>query len=113
MATTMSTRPVAHTPPTRPNRPGRSRAGRSRIAAVVAAALLPASGCAAAPSVNILGSFFPAWLISIVIGVVLTVLTRQVFLVTNIQPYLRPAALAYPCLVLLWTFATWLVLFAN
>src|SRR5262245_65627158 len=29
------------------------------------------------PVGNILGSFFPAWLISIVIGVVLTVLSRQ------------------------------------
>jgi hypothetical protein len=29
-----------------------------------------------APSVNILGSFFPAWLVSIVIGTVLTVLAR-------------------------------------
>ena len=77
------------------------------------AALLTTPGCRVAPSVNILGSFFPAWLISIVIGVVLTVLTRQTFSVTKIDPYIRPAAVAYPCLVLLWTFATWLVLFAS
>ena len=51
-----------------------------------------------APSVNILGSFFPAWLISIVIGVLLTVLVRQVFVAINVASYLRPAALVYPCL---------------
>ena len=49
-----------------------------------------------APSVNILGSFFPAWLISIVTGIVLTVLVRQVFVATRIAPYLRPAAPGVP-----------------
>ena len=82
-------------------------------AAVVGAACLPVSGCAVVPSVNILGSFFPAWLISIVIGVVLTVLSRQAFLLTKIAPYLRPAAVAYVCLILLWTLATGLVVFAS
>ena len=71
------------------------------------------SGCGVIPSVNILGSFFPAWLISIVTGVVLTVLTRQAFLIARIAPYVRPAAVAYGCLILLWTLATWLVVFAS
>jgi hypothetical protein len=71
------------------------------------------SGCGLAPSVNILGSFFPAWLISIVTGVVLTVLVRQVFVATELAPYLRPAGLVYPCLACLLTFATWLVLFGG
>ena len=77
------------------------------------AAALSLSGCGIVPSVNILGSFFPAWLISIVSGVLLTVLSRQVFLVTGIAPQLRPAPLVYTSLVLLWTFATWLVVFAS
>jgi YtcA family len=81
--------------------------------AIVAGTVLCSSGCGVVPSVNILGSFFPAWLISIVIGVVLTVLTRQAFLMTKIAPYLRHAALMYPCLILLWTLATWLVVFAS
>jgi len=77
------------------------------------AMLLLTSGCGLAPSVNILGSFFPAWLISIVTGVVLTVLVRQVFIATKIAPYLRPAGLVYPCLAGLLIFATWLVLFGH
>jgi hypothetical protein len=36
-----------------------------------------------APSVNILGSFFPAWLISIVVGLVLTAIVRQVLVATD------------------------------
>lgn len=75
--------------------------------------LLLTSGCRLAPSVDILGSFFPAWLISIVTGVVLTVLVRQVFVATKIAPHLRPAGLVYPCLAALLIFATWLVVFGN
>lgn len=82
-----------------------------RRAACAVLVLLP--GCGLAPSVNILGSFFPAWLISIVTGVVLTVLVRQVFVATKIAPYLRPPGLVYPCLACLLIFAAWLVLFGN
>ena len=75
------------------------------------AVLVP--GCRLAPSVNILGSFFPAWLICIIVGVVLTVLTRQVFIALGVASDLRPAGLVYPCLGGLWIFATWLVLFGS
>jgi hypothetical protein len=80
----------------------------SRLAIAV---LVP--GCRLAPSVNILGSFFPAWLICILVGVVLTVLTRRLFIALDIASDLRPAALVYPCLGGLWIFATWLVLFGS
>ena len=86
------------------------RHGRGRLAVAI---LLPLPGCGVAPSVNILGSFFPAWLICIVIGVVLTILTRQVFVAVQIASHLGPAALVYPCLAGLWIFATWLLLFGS
>jgi hypothetical protein len=59
-----------------------------------------------APSVSILGSFFPAWLISMVIGLLLTVIVRQALVATNTASYLRPAALAYLSLAWLLIFAT-------
>jgi YtcA-like protein len=71
------------------------------------------AGCGFAPSVNVLGSFFPAWLICIVVGVVLTILTRQVFVAMRIASDLGPAGLVYPCLAGLWIFATWLLLFGS
>src|SRR5712664_406285 len=83
------------------------------IRSLAAAILIALPGCGVSPSVNILGSFFPAWLISIVTGTVLTVLVRQVFVATKIDPNLRPAALVYPSLAFLLTFATWLVLFGS
>jgi hypothetical protein len=82
-----------------------------RRAACVVLLLTP--GCGRVPSVNILGSFFPAWLISIVTGVVLTVLVRQVFVATELAPYLRPAGLVYTGLTCLLIFATWLILFGG
>ena len=74
---------------------------------------LPTTGCALSPSVNILGSFFPAWLISIVSGLVLALIVWRVLVVTGIAPYLTPPALVYPCLAALCIFASWLVLFAG
>ena len=93
-------------PPTIPCLPHRSRR-------LVVATLVPVSGCGLAPSVNVLGSFFPAWLICIVVGVVLTTLTLRVFVAIEIAPHLGPAGLVYPCLAAFWTFATWLLLFGS
>ena len=82
-----------------------------RLGLLMAVALC--TSCTRAPSFDILGSFFPAWLISIVTGVVLTVLVRQVFVATELAPYLRPAGLVYPGLTCLLIFATWLILFGT
>jgi hypothetical protein len=75
--------------------------------------MLALFGCGAAPTVNVMGSFFPAWLICIVIGVMLTTLSRQVFVAMRIAGELGPSALVYPSLTALWTFAAWLVLFGG
>ena len=93
----------------RAQRRGSGRVWNGAVGTVV----LSTSGCAVVPSVNILGSFFPAWLISIFIGVVLTVLTHQAFVIARIAPYVRPAAAAYVGLILLWTLTAWLVVFAS
>jgi hypothetical protein len=66
-----------------------------------------------APSVNILGSFFPAWLISIVLGLVLTAIARRVLVATNTAGHLRPAGLAYTSLALVLTFASWWLVFGG
>ena len=83
------------------------------IRSLAAAILIALPGCGVSPSVNILGSFFPAWLISIVIGVVLTVVVRQLFVAIDVASHLRPAGLVYPCLGGLLILATWLILFGS
>jgi len=89
----------------------RGQPNRSRR--LVVATLVPICGCGLAPSVNVLGSFFPAWLICIVVGVVLTLVTLRVLGAMQIAPHLGPVALVYTCLAAFWIFATWLVLFGS
>src|SRR5262245_1585911 len=61
------------------------------------------TGCTRAPSFNIVGSFFPAWLVCLVIAVVLTVITGWSLLRMHV-PVAVPA-LTYPSLAALFTFA--------
>ena len=91
-------------------RQGEGRVLRLRLVSLGA---LFTTGCALSPSVNILGSFFPAWLISIVTGLVLSLIVWRVLIATGVAPYLTPAGLVYPCLAALLIFASWLVLFGG
>ncbi len=40
---------------------------------------LSLAGCGAAPSLDILGSFFPSWMLCAVLGIVLAVATHLIF----------------------------------
>jgi hypothetical protein len=62
-----------------------------------------------APSFDILGSFFPAWLLCLTVGLILTVLSRWVLLRLRIE--LALPVLTYPSLTLLFTLALWLSFF--
>jgi hypothetical protein len=86
---------------------------RAAVSRLVCLGAFSTAGCALSPSVNILGSFFPAWLISIVTGLVLALVVWRVLVATGIAPHLTPPGLVYPCLAALLIFATWLVLFAG
>ena len=65
------------------------------------------------PTIDIVGSYFPAWLLCIVVGLALTLITRQLLVGFKLNGHLRPAALVYPCMILLFTLAVWLVFFKN
>jgi len=88
-------------------------APRAAVSRLVCGGALSLTGCALSPSVNILGSFFPAWLISIVTGLVLALVVWRVLVAAGVAPHLTPPALVYPCLAALLIFGTWLVLFAG
>jgi YtcA family len=74
----------------------------------VLAPLLLAS-CSRAPSFDILGSYFPAWLVCLTLAILLTFLARWLLLRGQI-PVVLPI-LVYPSLTALFTFALWLVFF--
>jgi hypothetical protein len=88
--------------------------GRLRLAAIATSAIpmLASTGCSRAPSFNILGSFFPSWLLCGVVGIVLTVVVRILFVRANFEKELSPLVLVYPCLAAFFTFSIWLLLFS-
>ena len=69
-------------------------------------------GCSRAPSFNILGSFFPSWILCGVIGIVLAFGVRMLFVGANFEKELSPLILVYPSLAAFFTFATWLLFFS-
>jgi hypothetical protein len=87
---------------------------RLRLAVIAAgtAATLSATGCSRAPSFNILGSFFPAWILCGIIGILLTVGVRILFVRAKFEQELSPLILIYPCLAAFFTFSIWLLFFS-
>jgi hypothetical protein len=82
-----------------------------RIGAALALTLL--AGCSRAPTLNILGSFFPSWILCGVLGIVLASLTRLYFLRIKLETHLLwPLVIVYPCLTLFFTFTIWLLFFS-
>jgi hypothetical protein len=84
---------------------------RSLTAMVWVLLLLPELGCSRAPSFNILGSFFPAWILCGILGILLTVVVRILFVRAQFEQELSPLILVYPCLALFFTFSIWLLFF--
>jgi hypothetical protein len=77
---------------------------------VLSAAMLPLllSGCNGAPSIDIIGSFFPAWMICLTIAVVLTFVVRFILVKLQLETEVGPLALFYPSLLTLLTCGIWL-----
>jgi hypothetical protein len=67
------------------------------------------AGCSRTPSVDILGSFFPAWLVCFAAASVLTALARLILMRLHMK--LDLPVLAYPALAALLTFSLWLIFY--
>lgn len=67
------------------------------------------AGCSRAPSVDVLGSFFPAWLVCFIVAIVLTAITRLILLRLRVQVALP--ILVYPALAAVFTFVLWLIFY--
>jgi len=65
------------------------------------------------PTVDILGSYFPAWMVCILSGLTLTFVVHWIIQVLNLKPYVGPAPLVYSCLMIIFTFATWILMYQN
>jgi hypothetical protein len=65
------------------------------------------------PTIDILGSYFPAWMICIVSGLTLTLVSRWIIRGYHLEPYASPAPLIYTCLTIIYTFVTWIIFYQN
>jgi hypothetical protein len=70
------------------------------------------TSCDRAPSFNILGSFFPAWLICIVAGVALTAVAHWLLARAKLETAILWPIVVYPCLAAFSAFTLWLTFFS-
>jgi hypothetical protein len=64
-------------------------------------------------TVDVFGSYFPAWMVCILSGITLTLIGHWIIQLCNLKPYLGPTPLIYSCLMIVFTFATWILFYQN
>jgi hypothetical protein len=62
----------------------------------VTALLTGLVGCS--PMTEIGGAYFPAWLLCMLVGLVLTLFCRAILIAMRLDLWIRPRLVAYPCL---------------
>ncbi|MEN3295511.1 MAG: hypothetical protein V7642_4764 [Burkholderiales bacterium] len=68
-------------------------------------------GCTRAPSITVLGAYFPDWLFCITGAVVLTVFVHVLARRGNFSDWLNPPAIVYPTLTTGFALIAWLIFF--
>jgi hypothetical protein len=74
---------------------------------------LTLSGCERAPSINLLGAFFPSWMLCVAIGIALTLVARWVLVAAGVDASLGPRGVVYPAIALAFSLVAWLILFRG
>jgi hypothetical protein len=65
------------------------------------------------PSLDVYGSYFPAWLICLIVGVMLTILVSQIGRVLDLATVRMLGLLVPVNLILIFSITTWFLFFAN
>lgn len=85
---------------------------RRSVASIVATGiLLVVCGCGRAPSFSILGSYFPAWLLCLVAGILLTAAVYWLLDRMQLAKEMIWTIVVYPCLAAFFAFTLWLIFF--
>lgn len=79
----------------------------------VITASVPLAGCERVPSINLLGAYFPSWMLCVLVGIALTLVARRVLAAAGAEPWIGPRGLVYPALALAFTLATWVAFFRG
>jgi hypothetical protein len=83
-----------------------------RCTAGVPGLVLGLAGCGRAPSFSILGSFFPAWLVCLVAGIILTAVANRVLVLFKLENEIRWTIVVYPSLTIFFACTLWLIFFS-
>ena len=94
-----------------PARPSRAAARNCIFATGALLSMTGLAGCSFSPSVNLLGSYFPAWILCCMIAIACTAVTHMLFSRWKLLDQLWPTALLYPCLICFVSCVIWLVFF--
>ncbi len=70
------------------------------------------TGCSRNPNLEILGSYFPGWMICLVLGIALTAVAHTLLRRRHAHHAIGHPALIYPAMLVLFTCILWLCLFA-
>lgn len=86
---------------------------RNAMLSILAGCSALAGGCSYAPSLNVLGAFFPGWLFCMTGGLFATLIVRALLIRAGLAERLRPLVILYPTLMALFTMIGWLIFFRN
>ena len=74
---------------------------------------LPVAGCSYSPTMDLLGSYFPAWMLCAVLGVAAAIIIRQILMAGGINDYVVAPLLTYAGLAVSATLLAWLIWFGH
>ena len=77
----------------------------------ISAIVVGLSGCSFSPSINVMGSYFPAWIVCSVVSIGVAALAHSLFARWKLFDELWPLPLLYPCLICFGSCLLWLTFF--
>jgi len=84
---------------------------RLLFVSVAVLAIIFLSGCSCIQEIG--GAYFPAWLLSILIGWALSLISRFILIKVGIDGWIRPRSIGYPCLGVFFTLLVYLIFFTH
>jgi len=79
---------------------------------LICLAVMDCSSCSRAPSVEVIGSFFPAWMFCIIAGLIITGFIRVVLAQRELEQKLGPLVILYPSMAVGISCLLWLLVFS-
>ena len=75
--------------------------------------MLTLAACTGAPAINVVGSYFPAWMLCALLGIALAVCIRQALVILGLEGNLVLPLATHTAVALAATLAIWLVWFGH